>query len=82
MKHNARINFTLTPDLKIRLQALALRQHRSVSETIRKILEEGVTFAEDQDPPEGHYYEIALTYVQALRFKKLGYTLLLIPTLT
>jgi hypothetical protein len=73
----AQLRVGVSPELKRRLKALAIQQHRTLSGAVRVLLEEALELEDALTPsnPERSEYEISLTIKEATRLVKKGYDL-------
>lgn len=71
----ARLDILLPPSLRRRLEAEAVRQRRSLSSTVRVLLEEALELTEGIGPLPRQEYEALLVPQQAAHLRELGYEL-------
>lgn len=79
-KLSAKLNFALSPRLRVRLELEAADKHELLSETVRRLLEEGLNHSYYDLPlvvPRDEY-EIFLTGAEARFLDRRGYNLCLV----
>jgi len=78
-KFSARLNVVVTEELKRKLQEEAHRRRRTVSSTVRVLLEEALRISNTSDDLERVAYEVELSPEQVARLTRLGYELAPLP---